>query len=128
LFRNFEQVEITTAETEESEIITIETLRYLSEAAKEGWWLPTSILAHWLSLTPSSIVRQGHQYANMLLLVLSLNELNISGVGQFSGRFDLFEISHFCHFPISLMKKINSNDHVLDNLDFDYDIFTPLRV
>jgi len=40
----------------------IETLRYLSEAAQERWWLPTSILAHWLGLTPSSIVRHGHHF------------------------------------------------------------------
>lgn len=62
LSTNVEQLEITPPETEEPETIDIENLRYLSEAAKEGWWLPTGTLANWLGLTPSSIARQGQKF------------------------------------------------------------------
>jgi hypothetical protein len=52
-----EQGEITPTQEPETETIDIETLRYLSEAAKEGWWLPTSTLANWLGLSSSMIAR-----------------------------------------------------------------------
>ena len=52
-----EQGEITPTQEPETEIIDIETLRYLSEAAKEGSWLTTSTLANWLGLSSSMIAR-----------------------------------------------------------------------
>ena len=52
-----EQGEITPTQELETETIDIETVRYLSEAAKERWWLPTSTLANWLGLSSSMMVR-----------------------------------------------------------------------
>jgi hypothetical protein len=57
-----EQAEITPTQEPEPETIDIETLRHLSEAAKEGWWLPTNTLAKWLGVSPSSIARQGQKF------------------------------------------------------------------
>jgi hypothetical protein len=87
-----EPSEITPPHSKELETIDIETLRYLSEAAKEGWWLPTGTIANWLGW--DSAPAQSHvKVINSLPLAFSLNEPSISGEEQFSGQFDLFEIN-----------------------------------
>jgi hypothetical protein len=52
-----EQGEITPTQELETETIDIETLRYLLEPPKEGWWLPTSTLASWFGLSSSKSAR-----------------------------------------------------------------------
>ena len=57
-----EQTELSAPSADEPEFIDIETLRCLSEAAKEGWWLPTGTLAHWLGMSSATIARQGQKF------------------------------------------------------------------
>ena len=59
-----EQVELSTIEPEpeESATVDIESLRSLSEAAREGWWLPTGAIATLLDVSPGTISKQGQEF------------------------------------------------------------------
>ncbi len=49
-------------ELEDSGVIDIENLRYLEEAARCGWWLPTGTLAVLLDVSPTSVSSKGDYF------------------------------------------------------------------
>lgn len=49
-------------EEEEPTVVELDNLRYLSEAAREKWWLPTGTIATLLDVSPSAIASRGDRF------------------------------------------------------------------